>query len=140
MWVLLGGSPLHLSGSSHGSTINCPALGPPPTGPRTLPASAAQDFVDGHVKGAVNHPSSTFAAHVDRVIEQLGDKSKVIVHCQLSQVRGPRCAGILAQRLQELGKTQSVLVMEGGFSAFGAAYSGDAALVERESAPPPGDT
>jgi arsenical-resistance protein 2 len=89
-----------------------------------------QDFDGGHVKGAINVPSEAFAESVDKFIEtQLAGKEKVVVHCQLSQKRGPRCAALLQQRLAELGLPQSVVVMKGGFSTYGAMYGSDPALV-----------
>lgn len=72
-------------------------------------------------------------AAVDQLIDKaLADKSRVVVHCMLSQQRGPRCAARLAQRMQERGLQQpSVLVMSGGWSRFDRMYGDNAELVER---------
>ena len=54
-----------------------------------------QDFYDGHIKGARQIPSGKFgeASNVDDLISKLPDQIRlVVVHCQLSQVRGPKCA------------------------------------------------
>jgi len=94
----------------------------------------AQDFPGGHIRGALNVPSHSLTEKgvLDGLIDgALANKSRVIVHCMLSQVRGPRAAAQLAARLSERGCTQpAVLVMEGGWSKFGRIYGSDAALVE----------
>jgi Cdc25 family phosphatase len=94
-----------------------------------------QDFVGGHIKGAINMEAERFAddAAVDQLIDKaLADKSRVVVHCMLSQQRGPRCAARLAQRMQERGLQQpSVLVMSGGWSRFDRLYGDNADLVDR---------
>ncbi len=87
-----------------------------------------QDFELGHVKGAVNKPSQEFAddASVDAFIkEHFTDKvEKVVVHCQLSQVRGPKAAGRIIQRLAAVTqedpsvKQPDIAVMRTGFSGF----------------------
>jgi len=91
---------------------------------------ALQDFAGGHIAGAVNAPSEFFREELDALIaEQVQGKHKVVVHCMLSQQRGPRCATLLADRLHQLGLPQSVLVMRGGFRTFSAMYKDDASLV-----------
>lgn len=106
---------------------------PPPCLCLHLPG---QDFVGGHIKGAINIPAEEFAndAAVDDLIDvQLAGKSRVVLHCMLSQQRGPRCAARLAQRLQDRGLTQpSVLVMSGGWSRFSRLYGDNADLVQAD--------
>jgi Cdc25 family phosphatase len=111
----------------------CPSLlADPPN------CAAQQDFVGGHIKGAINLEAEHFAddAAVDQLIDNaLADKSRVVVHCMLSQQRGPRCAARLAQRLQDRGLQQpSVLVMSGGFSRFDRMYGDNADLVDKGAA------
>jgi hypothetical protein len=55
---------------------------------------------------------------------------QVVVHCALSQQRGPKSAAALHSRLQELGLNKEVVVMEGGFKKFNELYSGDSTVVE----------
>lgn len=92
------------------------------------------DFVGGHIKGAVNMEAEHFSedAAVDQLIDTaLAGKTRVVVHCMLSQQRGPRCAARLAQRLQDRGMVQpSVLVMSGGWSKFVRLYGDNPELVE----------
>lgn len=54
-----------------------------------------QDFLGGHINGAVNVSSDKFEDDDDvahTIAEHLDGKDTVIVHCALSQVRGPFCA------------------------------------------------
>ena len=57
---------------------------------------ASQDFVGGHVKGAVNIPSESFRSdeQVDAALQSLAaaGKQRIVVHCALSQQRGPAAA------------------------------------------------
>lgn len=84
-----------------------------------------QDFQGGHIRGAINQPSESFYndADVDAFIEQhlTPNVEKVVVHCQLSQQRGPRAAARLVQRLQQGATSTSqpdIAVMRTGFSGF----------------------
>jgi len=100
------------------------------------PAHAIQDFIGGHIKGAINMEAEHFAdeAAVDQLIDtSLQQKTRVVLHCMLSQQRGPRCAARLAQRLQERGLQQpAVLVMSGGWSRFSRMYGDNPELVEHD--------
>lgn len=80
------------------------------------------DFEDGHIPGAINWVVDNFNDDhtIDELVEtHLEGKERVIVHCMLSQQRGPFAARRLASRLQQLGKPlPHVLVMQGGFSRW----------------------
>lgn len=95
-----------------------------------------QDFVGGHIKGAINMEAEHFAedAAVDQLIDTaLAGKTRVVLHCMLSQQRGPRCAARLAQRLQDRGLQEpAVLVMNGGWQKFSRMYGDNADLVQHE--------
>ena len=55
-----------------------------------------QDYFDGHIKGAKQVPSGRFRDpdEVDKVIDTIPEGiGTIVVHCQLSQIRGPKCAG-----------------------------------------------
>lgn len=62
-----------------------------------------QEFADGHIAGALHVPSGKFQdeAEVDKVIENLPTNGTVVVHCMLSQVRGPKCANRWLSSLDE---------------------------------------
>ncbi|GBF98270.1 hypothetical protein Rsub_10933 [Raphidocelis subcapitata] len=80
------------------------------------------DFADGHIPGAVNWVVDNFNddAGIDELVEtHLEGKERVVVHCMLSQQRGPFAARRLAMRLQQLGRPlPNVLVMQGGFQRW----------------------
>ncbi|KAL4444898.1 hypothetical protein ABPG77_003948 [Micractinium sp. CCAP 211/92] len=80
------------------------------------------DFPGGHLKGAHNIPASQFDLDeaVDGIIARLcRDVKVVVVHCYLSQQRGPYCAQRLAERLEAQGCTSpEVCVMAGGWKRF----------------------
>lgn len=66
--------------------------------------------------------------------QHLEGKQKVIMHCMLSQKRGPRCAAVLAQKLEQLqaeGKiTPDVIILKGGWDRFGRLYGSNTELTE----------
>lgn len=65
----------------------------------TAYAPCLQDFEGGHIKGAINLDSYQFSddAAVDDLIDnKLIHKTRVVVHCMLSQQRGPRYAAAVA--------------------------------------------
>lgn len=80
------------------------------------------DFVGGHIKGAKNIVAARFDQ--DEMVDQLlasfcRDAEVIIVHCYLSQQRGPYCAQRLAERLEAQGGTMpEVCVMSGGWRRF----------------------
>ena len=91
------------------------------------------DFGEGgFVKGAVNVPSDTFRERMGAVLEEHGDKETIVVHCMMSQMRGPTCATMLVQAMNAAeGKSfrANVVVMTGGFRQFCYSYSGRADLI-----------
>ncbi|KAI8467529.1 MAG: Rhodanese-like protein [Monoraphidium minutum] len=80
------------------------------------------DFGDGHIPGALNWVVDNFndTDGIDELVDKhLDGKERVVVHCMLSQQRGPYAARRLAGRLAQLGKPLPyVLVMQGGFSRW----------------------
>mmetsp|Transcript_29963 Transcript_29963/g.54821 ORF Transcript_29963/g.54821 Transcript_29963/m.54821 type:complete len:126 (-) Transcript_29963:155-532(-) len=93
------------------------------------------DFEGGHIKGAVNIPSLQFnnEPYMEPVVQNLQKSSLVVVHCMFSQVRGPKCARILNERLKRLftSSAPEVCVLRGGFANFSALYSLEADLIEK---------
>jgi Cdc25 family phosphatase len=107
-----------------------------------------EDFVGGHIKGAINSPSEDLED--DDELEALVGKvclgkrrnkcSKVVFHCMKSQERGPTCARRFANKLSLLmdeeteensdNKLPTIFVLQGGFEEFAAAYSNDIALCD----------
>ena len=66
----------------------------------------ADEFEEGHVKGATHIPSNDW--HDPEILEnimqqysQTDSKTTFVFHCAKSQVRGPTCARIFQNRLQQ---------------------------------------
>src|SRR5687767_8559993 len=72
-----------------------------------------EDFAGGKIRGAMNFPSDSFDA--EEVAEACTGKEIVVVHCMLSQQRGPRCAQDLANVVEP---DTRVLVLRGGIQMF----------------------
>lgn len=89
-----------------------------------------EDFAGGHVRGCVNIPCIDFRGDtLDEFIHKhLHDGVEMcVVHCFLSQQRGPTCAQRLAQRLLQLergGKPQ-VRILAQGWRKFNRLYRQD---------------
>ncbi|KIY64461.1 Rhodanese-like protein [Cylindrobasidium torrendii FP15055 ss-10] len=93
------------------------------------------DFAGGNIKGAKNVPSSTIYDAVDNLVRDTKDIKRVVFHCALSQVRGPKAARIYAETrqnmLQEAEPNQpEVLILRDGFTQFQVKYKDDADLIE----------
>lgn len=67
----------------------------------------ADEYAYGHIVGATNLSSDKWnhSSFVDQVVHDNLDKKVVVFHCMLSQKRGPTCARIFSNRLQELNST-----------------------------------
>jgi rhodanese-related sulfurtransferase len=61
------------------------------------------EFNSGHIKGALNLNSELWESDtfVDNVIKSHSSIKKIIIHCQLSQSRGPSCATKLIYQLKK---------------------------------------
>ncbi|TIC54075.1 Rhodanese-like protein [Wallemia mellicola] len=95
-----------------------------------------EDFLDtqgGNIKGAKNVPSRSFLDGVHNLVKESEEIPKVVFHCALSQVRGPKSARIYAETRKNLlpdAKPQEIYVLRGGFTQFQAKYGDQSALVE----------
>jgi rhodanese-related sulfurtransferase len=60
------------------------------------------EFNSGHIKGALNLKSELWESDVfvQNVIKTHAHVKKIIIHCQLSQSRGPSCATKLIYQLK----------------------------------------
>ncbi|CAP65470.1 uncharacterized protein PODANS_6_9700 [Podospora anserina S mat+] len=114
------------------------------------------DYIGGHIRGALNFPSQTLDATLPTLIRKLQDKETVIFHCALSQQRGPgaalkylrekeRLAKLEEQQKQQPQKEaeaegegenkkpaveQRVYVLDRGFVGWQEAYGEDERLTE----------
>ncbi|KAI6370594.1 hypothetical protein MCOR25_004137 [Pyricularia grisea] len=107
------------------------------------------DYIGGHIKGALNVPSQQLDARMPTLVRQLQDKPTVIFHCALSQQRGPGAAlRYIRERDEALKKAkvkdadassesaaspsveQKVYVLDRGFVGWQEAYGEDENLTE----------
>ncbi|KAJ3513430.1 hypothetical protein NMY22_g15045 [Coprinellus aureogranulatus] len=94
------------------------------------------DFAGGNIVGALNHPSSKFMLTVHDLVEKTRKEGhkKVVFHCALSQVRGPKAARIYEETRKNLYPDEAddveVVVLRNGFQGFQAQFKDDPVLVE----------
>ncbi|KAJ3279699.1 hypothetical protein HK104_001230 [Borealophlyctis nickersoniae] len=98
------------------------------------------DFANGNIPTAINIPSELFLDRPAAYVERFRDVPKIIFHCALSQVRGPKCAtryyAAFMEGLQETEQkeglaTQQVYILRGGFDGWQRMYRKEADLVEK---------
>ncbi|GAA5882987.1 hypothetical protein JCM16303_006777 [Sporobolomyces ruberrimus] len=66
-----------------------------------------EDFRGGNIPGAINAPSEQRTQEtVQALVEKLEGVPKVIFHCTLSQVRGPKNARIYAEAIESRQRNQ----------------------------------
>lgn len=86
-----------------------------------------EDFRGGHIRGAVNIPSHNFYKdeRINEIFQQhCSGKEKIIFHCMMSQVRGPKCAGRTSTVLRGVTGKPQIFVMSGGFQRFAEMFEG----------------
>ncbi|KAI8616885.1 Rhodanese-like domain-containing protein, partial [Chytriomyces sp. MP71] len=93
-----------------------------------------EDFIGGNIIGAVNILAHEFNRTPSEFAPLLSLPRRLIFHCALSQVRGPKSANtyvreVLPQNIENPG--QQVFVLTGGFSAWQLRYGKDARLTEK---------
>ncbi|EEB08991.1 Cdc25 family phosphatase Ibp1 [Schizosaccharomyces japonicus yFS275] len=106
-----------------------------------------EDRADGHIPGSINVPSDTFLVDIEKVMDQCLRAKCVIVHCTMSQIRGPKAARVLHELLMNrfckgtqdsmspieidevLHKMPSIYILEGGFFYWNQRYCNDKRLV-----------
>uniref|UniRef100_A0A7S1ESQ8 Rhodanese domain-containing protein n=1 Tax=Timspurckia oligopyrenoides TaxID=708627 RepID=A0A7S1ESQ8_9RHOD len=82
------------------------------------------DFEGGHIKGAINLTSYQISKSPSQSAAAVATAQLVVVHCMLSQVRGPHNARILMQALREYTRNPpKVMVLENGFQGFAKKFS-----------------
>ncbi|KAI8995866.1 Rhodanese-like domain-containing protein [Gaertneriomyces semiglobifer] len=90
------------------------------------------DYPFGNIPGAVNIPADEFLAL--QSAEQFDQVPKVIFHCALSQVRGPKCARHYHQLVKPDVTKQEVLILQGGFTTWQQLHNADKELIENYNA------
>ncbi|KAI8617103.1 Rhodanese-like domain-containing protein [Chytriomyces sp. MP71] len=95
-----------------------------------------EDSVGGNIVGAVNIPSDDFIKDPAQFSQQLSGAKRLVFHCALSQVRGPKTANVYVNEL--LGKQttsdQEIYVLEGGFTNWQSKFGQDETLTEKYDA------
>lgn len=93
----------------------------PSTASTTLVVDVREDdFRGGNVYNALNVPAHSFRQSTSKVIEAAKDKKLVVFHCMQSQVRGPKCARIMAEHVAEAGLASfpTIVILADGFSGW----------------------
>eukprot|EP00746_Dinoflagellata_sp_MGD_P083627 gnl/MRDRNA2_/MRDRNA2_33270_c0_seq1.p1 gnl/MRDRNA2_/MRDRNA2_33270_c0~~gnl/MRDRNA2_/MRDRNA2_33270_c0_seq1.p1 ORF type:complete len:312 (-),score=79.94 gnl/MRDRNA2_/MRDRNA2_33270_c0_seq1:221-1030(-) len=99
------------------------------------------DYSGGHINGSVNIPSNDLIRDVkspgtDPTVQKLQGVQCVIVHCLISRHRAPQCAKFYKEKLNQLGRQQEVLILEGGYHAWRAKFSGTPLISDEDSMSP----
>ncbi|KAJ1989625.1 Cdc25 phosphatase Ibp1 [Dimargaris cristalligena] len=63
------------------------------------------DYVGGHIPGGINLPASQFYGFLEYINANFATVPLIVVHCALSQVRGPKSARILTEYFQTRART-----------------------------------
>ena len=76
-----------------------------------------RDFVGGHLVGSHHYSWEEFGEHVDAVLETCRTRrcDQVVMYCMYSQQRGPHCANMILQALEDAGLDVPVSILNGGF-------------------------
>ncbi|KAJ8754022.1 hypothetical protein K2173_001920 [Erythroxylum novogranatense] len=76
---------------------------------------------DGHIPGSLHYPSGTFGNRMSNLVQDVQGKDTLVFHCALSQVRGPNCARMFANYLEERnddGGIRNIMVLENGYNGW----------------------
>jgi Cdc25 family phosphatase len=96
-----------------------------------------EDFVGGNIIGAINIPSKQWNTpdKLAEIREQFKNESVLYFHCQLSQVRGPKCAQKYVNDVNQSGEYvhQEVFIIRGGFEEFQNLVENDKKYIENIS-------
>ncbi|KAK9451592.1 Rhodanese-like domain-containing protein [Limtongia smithiae] len=93
------------------------------------------DYVGGHIKESLHHPSTSFARNLPLIHEELRDHAVVVFHCALSQQRGPSAANMYMRYIEGLeddatASKQQIYVLRGGFTEWQRDFGTDERLTE----------
>ena len=71
------------------------------------------DHIGGHRKNSFHIPANKFEENITKVLQLINTADEVILHCQESIKRSPRCAKLL---FNIIGK--QIYILEGGFDQW----------------------
>ena len=86
-----------------------------PTGKYEIIDVRESDRIGGHIKGATNVPADQFELQIAEVQEKVKGKDYVILHCQESIKRSPRCLRLLRKFITG---PCALVILEGGFDQW----------------------
>ncbi|RKP37810.1 Rhodanese-like domain-containing protein [Dimargaris cristalligena] len=96
------------------------------------------DYVGGHIPGGINLPASQFYGFLEYINANFATVPLIVVHCALSQVRGPKSARILTEYFQTRARTTTgtapalpqVKILRGGITDWVAKYKDVPGMIE----------
>ncbi|KAK6416916.1 Cdc25 phosphatase Ibp1 [Oleoguttula sp. CCFEE 5521] len=96
-----------------------------------------EDHVGGHVATSQRVPSKAHGSSISELVRTMQSKKTVVFHCTQSQHRGPTAALKYLKEREKVygagesgGRSQDVLVLEGGFGKWQEVYGMDKELTE----------
>ncbi|QSL67191.1 hypothetical protein MERGE_001581 [Pneumocystis wakefieldiae] len=98
------------------------------------------DFIGGHIKGALHIPSYELSSHILNLIEETKDAKEIIFYCSFSQQRGPSGARLFLKERQKIHNIKEiqekhifpkVYVLRGGFVEWQKKYGNDEELTDK---------
>jgi len=92
------------------------------------------DFEGGNIPNSINSPSKKFLDEVDNLVSKYNQVPKLVFTCALSQVRGPKCARIYKETLENKGIDQKIQVLQGGVGEWQKQHKNDPQLIENYDA------
>ncbi|KAJ1658125.1 Cdc25 phosphatase Ibp1 [Dispira simplex] len=96
----------------------------------------SDDYLGGHIPNSINIPAGQFRDYTSYLVTNYAHLPLIVVHCALSQVRGPKTARILQEALVSHSTAQGltsvptrVRVLRGGITHWIYHYSNNPTLV-----------
>ncbi|RUP46182.1 Rhodanese-like domain-containing protein [Jimgerdemannia flammicorona] len=89
------------------------------------------DFEGGHIPEAIHIRSSILLDKLDDLVNEYANVPKIVFHCVMSQVRGPKSAQMYKETLSLNGiqTQQQVYVLRGGFRQWQARFKNDPDMI-----------
>ncbi|EMR08136.1 hypothetical protein PNEG_03574 [Pneumocystis murina B123] len=98
------------------------------------------DFIGGHIKGALHIPSYKLSSHILNLVEETKKAKEIIFYCSFSQQRGPAGARLFLVEQQKIHNIKGiqektifpkVYVLRGGFVEWQKKYGNDEKLTDK---------
>ncbi|RIA89905.1 Rhodanese-like domain-containing protein [Glomus cerebriforme] len=92
------------------------------------------DYEGGNIPNSVNSPSRKFQDDVNDIVSKYNNVPRIVFTCALSQVRGPKCARIYKEVIENMGINQKIQVLQGGINEWQRQNKVDPQLIENYDA------